>query len=123
MSTVHQSQFHRDSWARWYAKQHLKTDPGITSVYYLPNGADEREIRLVEINTLMGERLDGSLEAIDFGIDRGESTEHRLVVLDVSANQWKKILQGDIPLPQGWSRENCQEFSPDSGSDQVDDDE
>ena len=43
-------QFDRDIMARWYATEHLKTDPGIVSVYYLPTNAGEREIRFVEVN-------------------------------------------------------------------------
>lgn len=51
-------QFDRDGMARWYAKEHLKTDPGIASVYFLPANAGEREIRLIEINQLIGDRND-----------------------------------------------------------------
>ena len=34
-----ENQFNRESMARWYAKRHLKTDPGIRTIYYLPAGA------------------------------------------------------------------------------------
>ena len=54
--------------ARWYAKQHLKTDPRIRSVYYLPANAPDREIRFVEINELVADRRDDTLEPIDFGV-------------------------------------------------------
>ena len=121
MSTVHSTTFDRDSWAQWYARQHLKTDPGITAVYYLPTGADERDIRLVEVNTMIGERLDDRLEPIDFGIDFGEATEHRLIVLDVSSNQWKRILKNEIPLPSGWSLEQWRESLPSSAPMEADD--
>ncbi len=97
--------FDRDSLAKWYAVSHLKTDPGVVEVHYLPTGSDEREIRFVEVNTLMGGRRDDSLEAIDFGIDFGKETHHRLVVLDVTPSQWSQIVQGQISLPSGWSRE------------------
>ena len=63
--------FDRDALARWYAEQHAKTDPGIRSVYYLPTNAPEREIRFVEVNDLIGERGDDTLEPIDFGVDMG----------------------------------------------------
>ena len=62
-------QFDRDSMARWYATQHLKTDPGIAAVWYLPTYAEERDIRFVEINNLLVNRNDRGLAPIDFGID------------------------------------------------------
>ena len=50
------AQFNREEMARSYAGRHLKTDPGIRTVYYLPAGAPEREVRFLEINDLMAVR-------------------------------------------------------------------
>ena len=50
------TQFDRGSIAGWYAKEHVKTDPGVVVVYYLPTHADKREIRLIEVNNLIGDR-------------------------------------------------------------------
>ena len=100
MSTI---QFDRDSMARWYAKEHLKTDPGIETIHYLPNGAGDREIRFIEINTLLADRTDDALEPIDFGIDRGTDNAHKLYVLDVTPEQWAKLQTGELALPSGWS--------------------
>jgi len=97
------TQFHRDSTADWYAKAHLKTDPGVVSVHYLPKNAGEREIRLVEVNELIGDRTDDALEPIDFGIDRGSDNAHTLFVLDVTPEQWERIKARDLSLPAGWS--------------------
>lgn len=97
------TKFDRDSMARWYAKQHIKTDPGIRAIYYLPANAPEREIRFIEVNDLIGERSDDTLEPIDFGVDSGTDTEHRLFVLDVTPDQWDRIQESSLPLPQGWS--------------------
>ena len=96
------TQFDRDSMARWYAQEHLKTDPGIVAVYFLPANADEREIRFVEINNLIGDRTDDVLEPIDFGIDAGTDHAHKLLVLDVTPNQWDRIQQRELQLPNGW---------------------
>jgi hypothetical protein len=89
--------------ARWYANQHLRTDPGIRSVYYLPTNAPEREIRFIEINELVADRNDDALEPIDFGVDMGMESEHKLFVLDVTPRQWDRIRQSLLQLPQGWS--------------------
>jgi len=105
-------QFNRNSVARRYAKEHLKTDPGLVCVYYLPAGSAEREIRLVEVNKLIGERTDDSLEPIDFGVDRGSDNEHRLLVLDVTPAQWKRIQARKISLPNGWSLDQAVRFPP-----------
>ena len=101
------TQFDRNSMARWYAKEHLKTDPGIASVHYLPRNADDREIRFVEVNILIGDRNDGVLEPIDFGIDTGMDTAHKLLVLDVTPAQWKRIQTRELSLPGNWSLEGA----------------
>lgn len=95
--------FNRDAMAQWYARQHLGTDPGIREVYHLPKDAPDREIRLVEINELLAEMNDNSLEPVDFGVDTGAESEHRLLVLDVTPSQWEAIKQGTLPLPTGWT--------------------
>lgn len=89
--------------AKWYAKQHLKTDPGIDSIYYLPSNSGDREIRLVEINKEIVDRSDESLEPIDFGIDTGTDNAHKLFVLDITPEQWTRIKAGQLGLPSDWS--------------------
>lgn len=106
------TQFDRDSMARWYAKRHLETDPGIVCVYYLPRNAGEREIRFIEINNLIGDRNDDSLEPIDFGVDTGMDTAHKLFVLDVTPDQWERIRASRLRLPSGWSLDDAIPFGP-----------
>lgn len=103
-------QFDRDAMARWYAKQHLKTDPGIAAVWYLPKYAGDREIRFLEVNKLLGDRNDNSFEPIDFGVDMGTETAHRLFVLDVTQDQWERIQSHSLSLPGNWSLEDAEEF-------------
>ena len=104
--------FNRDSSARWYAKQHLKTDPAIRSIHYLPTDAPEREIRLIEVNELIADRNDDALEPIDFGVDTGMESEHKVVILDVTPSQWTRIRQPSLPLPKGWSLTGAMHFKP-----------
>jgi hypothetical protein len=75
----------------------------VQSVYYLPSGAGEREIRFIEVNTLIGEQTDDALEPIDFGIDIGTENAHKLYVLDVTESQWLRMRSGNLALPLGWS--------------------
>lgn len=107
MSVVHSS---KDETVRWYADRHLKTDPGIRAVYYLPAGAPEAEIRFVEINELMAVRESDPLEPIDFGVDI-EGSEHKLLVVDVTPTQWDRIRRGELSLPTGWSLDQALQFS------------
>lgn len=102
--------FDRNSMAHWYATQHLKTDPGVVSVHYLPTNAGEREIRFVEVNNLIGDRNDDALEPIDFGVDTGMQSAHRLLVLDVTPDQWQRISSEKLSLPGDWSLEGALEF-------------
>ena len=96
-------EFDRDAMANWYARQHLKTDPGIHEVYYLAKDAPEREIRFLEVNNLIAEMDNDTLEPIDFGVDTGDETEHKLFVLDVTPSQSARIERGEMPLPNGWT--------------------
>ncbi len=97
------TQFDRGAMARWYALEHRKTDPGIVSIHYLPTNAGEREIRLIEVNRLIGSRNDDALEPIDFGIDTGMESAHKLFVLDVTPEQWERIQKKELGLPANWS--------------------
>ncbi len=106
--------FDRDSLAHWYASEHLKTDPGIREVYYLPTNAPEREIRFIEVNTMIGEMSDSALQPIDFGVDFGLESQHRLLVLDVTPAQFERILASKLSLPRGWSLDGKAKFSPDA---------
>ncbi len=72
-------------------------------MYYLPTGAPEHDIRLLEINDLMAVRQNDPLEPIDFGVDTGGAEPHTLLVLDVTPAQWEGIHRGELPLPDGWS--------------------
>ena len=104
-------QFNKDEMARWYADRHLKTDPGIVAVYYLPTGAPEREIRFLEVNELMAVRKNDPLEPIDFGVDIDGADAHRLMVLDVTPAQWERIRKNELQLPRDWSLDGAVVFS------------
>lgn len=106
-----ETEFDRDEMARWYAGRHLKTDSGIQAIYYLPEQATKREIRLIEINGLMASRDQDPLEPIDFGVDTGSEAGHSLFVLDVTPSQWERIRANELPLPAGWTLDGATQFS------------
>jgi hypothetical protein len=91
----------RDDVAAWVAKRHLIADSSVREVLYLPQGAPPEEIRLLELN----DRLAGDeskVEAIDFGLDV-EGARYRLLVADITRDQFEQIEQDTSKLPQGWS--------------------
>ncbi|MGO8690166.1 MAG: hypothetical protein ACLQLG_11065 [Thermoguttaceae bacterium] len=108
MSVTHSK---KDEAAKWYAERHLYTDPGTRVVYYLPTGAPEREIRLLEVNELIVQRESDPLEPLDFGIDVGGAEPHSLLVVDVTPAQWDRIRSGQLALPAGWSLEGAVPFT------------
>jgi hypothetical protein len=50
------------------------------------------------------------LEPIDFGIDMGSENEHRLYVLDVTPEQWRRIQDQKLGLPGNWSLQDSKSF-------------
>ena len=112
-SAVSATVFDRDSLADWYAAQHLQTDPGVRVIYYLKANAPAREIRFVEVNDLIAERSDSTLQALDFGVNIGSEIAHTLLVLDVTPNEWKQVETGQLELPPGWSLDDAQTYHQD----------
>lgn len=100
--------FNRDSWAWEYGQRHQRNDPGIRKVFYLPCGAPEREIRLVEVNELLPTRDADPAEPFVIGADADEDTEHKVAILDVTPAQWSEIECGARSLPDGWSLDGKQ---------------
>ncbi len=105
-------QFNRDAIANFYALEHLKTDPGIEKVIFFPKGAGEREIRFVEVNKLIVDEpgMRRQLVPVDFGVDMGKGSEHKLWVIDVTPQQWEQIKNKKLDLPSGWELDEAVEW-------------
>ena len=98
----------RDELARWYADRHFLVDPAVRRILYLPSGAPETEIRLLEVNDAIVELE--PLEAMDFRVDIRGCENHRLYVLDVTPSQWDAVQNQTLSLPEGWSLEGAREM-------------
>lgn len=94
--------FDREKLARHYASRHLQSDPGTLVVLYLPKGAPEREIRLLEVNELIVERQNDPIEPLDFGLGLRGPNAHTLLVVDVTPAQWERIKKKELTLPASW---------------------
>jgi hypothetical protein len=103
------TEFPRDSWAHSYGRAHLEADDAIASVWYLKDAPD-REIRLIEVNDQSVDRTDEGLEPVWFKISVGNPDEHRLYVLDVTPDQWVRIKDEKLNLPEGWSLDASEEI-------------
>ena len=102
--------FDRDKMAEFYAKRHKEVDAAIKHVYYLPDDAPEREIRLVEVTDPRSGTAGPDFEPIDFGVDIGTDGEHKLIVVDGDTEQWNEALTGERKLPPGWSLKGHREL-------------
>ncbi|MFO0969058.1 MAG: hypothetical protein U0793_26185 [Gemmataceae bacterium] len=91
----------RDEVAAWVARKHLFMDVGVREVWYLPKGAPPEEIRLLELSD-RAPLAPAMTEPIDFGLEVQGAT-FRLVVADVSSEQFEEIRRDPSRLPSGWS--------------------
>ena len=57
----------------------------------------------MEVNELLGDRTDESLQPIDSGVEMGTESAHRLFVLDVTPEQWERLKRGNLSLPDNWT--------------------
>ena len=104
MPTTTETDFDRSGMARVYADLHRRIDNGVIDIFHLPTDAPPREVRLLEVNSLIHETI-WPLEAIDFGVDIDSENAHTLMVLDITPSQWEAVQAGKLALPQGWTLE------------------
>lgn len=87
--------------AEWLARRHLSGDMAIERVVYLPTGAPDDEVRLLEVNRLLSPSDINIIEPLDFTSDIEPS--FKVFVADVTSDQWERIKQQpDSILPPGW---------------------
>jgi hypothetical protein len=101
----------RDSFVQWIVSHHFAIDKGITRILYLPAGAPEKEVRLLEVNELATIPENGTVQAFDFMPDI-EGIDYTLLVADVTPRQFDAIVQGKLPPPKGWWLDGYQVFEP-----------
>jgi len=75
---------------RWLAQRHMETDAAIERVVYLPIGAPNNEIRLLEVNRFLRPPDNDVIEPLDFTPDIAE-VPFRVFVADVTRDQWERI--------------------------------
>ena len=99
-----------EQFAAWIAQRHFASDPSISEIIYLPANAPKNEIRLLEINVLLNVFHLETVEPVDFSPDVG-GLEFRVLVADITSEQWEMIREQTIKLPNGWSLTKNARFS------------
>ena len=104
----------RDAWAAWFAGQHLKCDPSISAVVYLPHGADGEEIRFVELSDAVAGRTDEAVrQVMTFGVGRDTGGSHVLAIVDATPEHWDRMRAGTLAPPDGWEIASGRVFEAD----------
>jgi hypothetical protein len=101
-----------DRLARFYAREHGESDPGVIKILHFPTPPASREVRLLEVSALLNTADDEGVGVIEFGVARGTPDEHRILVADVTPEQWDAIREGKLSLPDGWDLSEARELSP-----------
>jgi len=100
-----------ESYAQWLAERHLATDVAIQRVVYLPKGAPQGEIRLLEINRFLSPSENNTIEPVDFSPD-SDGPPYKVFIADVTSDEWERIQRDPCAnLPQGWQLEGYRIFA------------
>ena len=101
------SQATSEQFAHWLARRHLSTDAALERIVYLPTGAPENEIRLLEVNRFLNQSDTETIEPLDFTPEMG--LPFRVFVADITTDQWDLVRRkGNSVLPSGWLFEDNQ---------------
>ena len=94
----------RAAFAEWLARQHLGFDSRLTEVVYLPAGAPEDQVRLLEVNTGLFPDPEEPIVPIEMS-PAVSDLPFRVSVVDVTPDEWKRIQSNPGLLPAGWGLE------------------
>jgi len=92
----------RAAFAEWLARQHLKFDSRLTQVIYLPAGAQDNEVRLLEVNTGLFPEPGSPIVPIET-TPAVTDLPFGVWVADVTPTEWQEIQTNPSLLPMGWS--------------------
>jgi hypothetical protein len=97
----------RAAFAEWLARQHLRFDNRLTEVVYLPAGAPEDEVRLLEVNSGLYPEPGNPIVPVET-TPAVTDLPFRVWVADVTPDEWSQIQTNASLLPAGWSLEGRQ---------------
>jgi hypothetical protein len=95
----------RAAFVEWLARQHLRFDSRLTQVVFLPSGSPEVEVRLLEVNT--GLYPDPGTPIVPIETTPAiTDLPYRVLVADVTPEEWSQIQADPGLLPAGWKLED-----------------
>jgi hypothetical protein len=92
------------AFAEWLARQHLRFDSRLTQAIYLPAGAPDDEVRLLEVNTGLYPEPGELIKPIET-TPAVRDLPFRVRVADVTPEEWQRIQKNPDLLPAGWNLE------------------
>lgn len=92
------------AFAEWLARQHLSFDSRLTQAVYLPTGAPDDEVRVLEVNTGLYRDRDAPITAVET-TPAVTDLPFRIQVADVTPDEWQQIQRNPQLLPDGWQLE------------------
>ena len=95
------------AFAEWLARQHLRFDSRLTQAVYLPAGAPDDEVRLLEVNTGLYPTPGEAIFAV-VTTPSPPVSPFRVSVADISPDEWQGICKNPGLLPAGWSLDGNQ---------------
>lgn len=94
----------RAAFAEWLARQHLRFDSRLTQVVYLPDGAPDDEVRLMEVNTGLFPEPGNPIVPVET-TPAVTDIPYRVRIVDITPDEWRHIQTDPSLLPTGWSLE------------------
>jgi hypothetical protein len=92
------------AFAEWLARQHLRFDSRLTQAIYLPTGAPDDEVRLLEVNTGLFPGPGNPIVSVE-ATPAVTDLPFRVWVADVTPEEWQQIQTNPGFLPAGWNLE------------------
>jgi hypothetical protein len=102
MSKNHQ---HLESVVEKLVHEHFELEEKLEKIIWIQS--NKPEIRLIEINA----ETIATGDVQSFYFPPSDEIPYDLKLAEVTPKEWQKVLQNEIPLPEGWGLENRREFS------------
>jgi hypothetical protein len=87
-------------------QEHFELDPSLENVIWF-NSDKTAEIRLLEITP---ETFPAGA-VLSFYFPPDEEFPYATIMAQITPEEWQKVLRNEIPLPEGWTLENCKTYS------------
>jgi hypothetical protein len=87
-------------------QEHFELEPSLEKVVWI-NPEQPAEIRLLEINSETF--TTGMVQSFYF--PPSDEIPYAMLLAEVTPEEWQRVLQNEIPLPEGWTLENYKVYS------------